>query len=204
LVLDTGEYARRVRTISDLTYEPHRLIVALALGALALGAISGRVVRHWLLVGWTTFGALIAGIVLFSWLHNVGISGDMRLIMLAGLATAAAWLSGLLVVRAGALRVVGLTTLVPTLILGPVLWVRDTTPPLSANEVTRVFEKRFTLSHYRCYRAYNDGSVGLAKLEFQCDPSHPPSYCLHRVCGPRYWFGVDGQGRIGQWMLSAP
>jgi hypothetical protein len=59
-----------VRTISDLAYEPHRLIVALALGALTLGAISGRVVRHWLLVGWTTFGALIARIAFFHWLHD--------------------------------------------------------------------------------------------------------------------------------------
>jgi len=201
LTLAPAHYARRMRTISDLTYEPHRLIVALALGALVLGAISGRVVRHRRLVSWAAFAALIAGIVLFNRLHDVGPGGDLSLIGLAGLATAAAWLAGVLVVRAGAL---GLVALVPLLVLGPVLWVRDTTPPLSANAAARAFEKRFSLSHYRCYRAYSDGSVDLAKLEFVCDPGLPGSYCRQQACGPRFGFGVDGQGRIDQWMVGAP
>jgi hypothetical protein len=161
-------------------------------------------VRRGVLVGCATFVVLIAAGVVFDWLHPAGAGGDVSLAPLAGFVAALAWVAGALVVQAGERRVVGLVVLVPTLILAGAMWTEDATPALSASGATRALEQRFHVSHYRCDRAYHDGTVELATLEFQCDPTRSPAYCAHHVCGPRYWFALDGRGRIDQWMLGAP
>jgi hypothetical protein len=159
-------------------------------------------VRRGVLVGFATFAVLIAGGVVFAWLHPAGAGGEPSLSPVAGFAVAMAWVAGALVVQAGERRVAGLVVLVPTLVLAGALWTQDTTPALSASAATRALEQRFHVSHYRCERAYNDGSVELATLEFQCDPTRSPAYCPHHVCGSRYWFALDGRGRIDQWTSS--
>jgi hypothetical protein len=183
-----------VSTLSDIAWEPHRLIALGAVCVLVLGAFAGAFLRRrprfYLAI------ALVvpfAGTAAFEWISRLDFLIDQSMLWLAFGMTALAWVAGTAVTGRGLARGIGAVVLAPTLALLPVLWVRDTTPPSKA-VATRAFVARFHHPDYDCTRSANDGSVGTPLIEYACSGSS----------GPVYWIGLDDRGQVSSYMLSAP
>jgi hypothetical protein len=188
-----------MRTLSDLPWEPHRLIAVGAVCVVLLGALVGGLLRRWPRVYAATIVLIpFLGLAAFVRVCNLDFPLDLAMPTLALVLTGVAWVTGTAVTGRGLARGIGLVFLAPALVLVAVLWSRDSTPPSTA-VATRALVARFQLADYTCQRAANDGTIGSPHVEFACGPV---GRCTTLEC-PFYWIGLDDRGRVDDY-TSAP
>jgi hypothetical protein len=183
-----------VRTLSDIAWEPHRLIAIGTLCVLMLGAFAGGYLRRRpRLYLASVLVVPFAGAASFEWICDLDFFIDQSMLWLAFGVTILAWVAGTAVTGRGLARGIAAVVLAPTLALLPVLWARDGTPQSRAVAM-RAFIARFHHPDYECSRWANDGSVGAPRFQYACTG----------VTGPVYWIGLDDRGHVSSYMLSAP
>jgi hypothetical protein len=192
-------------TISDIPYDEHRLIVVVACGflvlALALPWRAARVqpvvLRAMVAFLPTVVLAFVVGVVVI----RIAWAGEQRLDMLplSGVVCALGWTTGLALRLAIARWALAVAVLLPMLVVGGLLWTRDTPPALSAAAATRAFASQAGVSHFRCHRfasGDNGDLYGVSPAQFECDSERSPAYCAqHHDCLSSY-ISFDSRGRI--------